>query len=202
MKESETYEISFPDIEPKVWDLMMKFVSDPLTIRDMTVKDVMLIATAYDQYDFATGLQCCDRVLFEYFQKVCKTRGKPLELEFLIDALLLADKAHLEEAKQKGIEYFKYVLDSDNYYGRCMFGESRMKRLAQLIAGEKLLLCNDEDDWTKEEILSPLFPKLFVRTMSLHLARSQLDSAVPAIKLSALPFNINEDFFFYKKNAE
>jgi hypothetical protein len=33
-------------------------------------------------------------------------------------------------------------------------------------------------------ILSPLFPRLFVKTMSLHLARLQLESCVTRIKLS------------------
>jgi hypothetical protein len=89
MKESNTYEINFPDIEPKVWDSIMKFVSDPVAIRDMTVEDVMLVATAYDQYDFATGLQCCDRVLLDCFQKVCKyCDDKPSDLDLLIDAFL------------------------------------------------------------------------------------------------------------------
>jgi hypothetical protein len=151
----------------------------------MTVEDVMLVATAYDQYGFDTGLQCCDRVLLEYFQKVCKGRDeRPSDLDLAIDAFLLADKAHLEEAKQKGIEYFKYVLDSGNYYyGRYMFGKSHMERLAPIIARENLL-AGTTAEWTDEAILSPLFPTLFVRTMSLYLLRSQIDSAVPRIKLS------------------
>jgi hypothetical protein len=126
MKESETYKISFPDIEPKVWDSIMKFVSSPVAICDMYVEDVMLIATAYDQYDFAMGLEWCNWVLLEYFQNVCKTGDKPLDLEFLVNAFLLADKVHLEEPKKKGIEYFECVLASFNHVGRCKFDESPM----------------------------------------------------------------------------
>jgi hypothetical protein len=184
MKESNTYEISFPDIEPEVWDSMMLFVSDPVAIRDMKAEDVMLVATAYDQYDFDTGIKCCDRVLLEYFQKVYETRDeRPSDLNFAIDAFLCADKFHLEEAKKKGIEYFKYVLESDKDFGRCMFDEGSMKRLAPIIAEENLL-SDAEGEWTKEEILSPIFPKLFVSIMSLNLARSQLDSSLPWVQLS------------------
>jgi len=73
--QTTTYEISFPDIEPKVWDSMMKFVSNQVASRDMRVADVMRIAKAYDQYDFATGLECCDRVLLNYLKRVYKTQA-------------------------------------------------------------------------------------------------------------------------------
>jgi hypothetical protein len=70
MKESNTYEVSFPDIPPATWESMMKFLDKPLAGRLMTVQDVMEVAPWYDKYDFPEGRELSGHILAEYIKGV------------------------------------------------------------------------------------------------------------------------------------
>ena len=55
MKESESRTITFPDISPDTWDLMIRFVDDPVAARRMKPEDVVRVAKFYDKYEFSGG---------------------------------------------------------------------------------------------------------------------------------------------------
>jgi hypothetical protein len=154
MKESRMLTLSFPDLTCDVWESMINFL-EPAEARHLTVADAMKLAPLYDQYDFAGGRECCDHVIFELFGKIMpggkySMKEKPGDLNLLIDAFILADKANLENAKKRAVQYFKEALASPYGFGHLMFLESHIRKLAPLIAKEKLLF-----GVTKDEILNP-----------------------------------------------
>ena len=67
MQEQGAHTITFPDITPKIWDSMMKFLDDPIAICKMNAKDILDVAIFYDKYVFEEGsealLSCDVRVL-------------------------------------------------------------------------------------------------------------------------------------------
>jgi hypothetical protein len=187
MQESKTYELSFSDIAPFTWDLMMKFLEGPVAGRLMKTEDVMEVAHAYDQYDFPKGLELCDHVLTEYFKGMKTT---PNDLDVLIDAVLLADAVNLEEAKNAGVHWLADALKSKEILtGQTVFSEAHMKKLVPLIVKEELLFqiikyrCFIGVE-TKEDILSHLFPRLVVQGFKSSHMHSMLCSMFPRITVS------------------
>ena len=185
MKESKTYEITFPDIAPNTWDSMLKFLEGPVAVRLMTAKDVMEVAPVYDQYDFPQGRELCGHVLKEYFEDKEKIVS---DLDAFIDAILLADAVNLDEAKRVGIIWLMDALQETRILvGKTAFTTGHMKKLAPLIAKEESLFdvvkCGLQCVETENDILSPLFPHLFVTTYSSLQAGELLHAMIHLVKL-------------------
>jgi hypothetical protein len=204
MQESKTLELSFPDLAPATWDSMMKFLEGPVEGRLMKAQDVMDVAHAYDQYDFPKGRELCGHVLTEYF-KTMNTRTD-INLEFLIDAVLLADALTLVEAKTAGVDWLAETLKSTEILrGQTIFSEDHMKKLVPLIVKEELLFqiikyrC-----WigveTKEDVLSHLFPRLIVQGFKSKHMLSTLGSMCPRITLSGTSL-CNADGIFEQQSV-
>jgi hypothetical protein len=193
MKESQSLSLSFPDLTPAVWELMMKFL-DPVHSRNFAMSDVMKVARAYDQYDFARGRQLCDSVVFDYFIKVMPEGTydrelKPDDLDCLIDAFLLADEVNLEKAKKQGVIYFKGALQSFQGFGRSMFTEPQIGKLVPLIAKEKLM-----KDMTEAEILSPLFSRYVIGTCLVWENTMVIGKAVTGLELRGTGTNADGEY--------
>jgi hypothetical protein len=196
MKESKTYEISFPGIAPSTWEAMMKFLEGPIAVRLMTAKDVMEVAPVYDQYDFHQGRELCGHVLKEYFEDEEKILS---DLDAFIDAILLADAVHLDEAKRVGRIWLMDALQETRILvGTTAFTTGHMKKLAPLIAKEESLFDVVKSSLrcveTKEDILSPLFPHLFVTTYSSLQASELLHTMIHLVKLSGSESNADGRF--------
>ena len=110
MKESESRIITFPDISPDTWDLMMKFVDDPLAIRSMKPEDVVQVAKFYDKYEFSGGTSLCDIILTGYFKSVKEdafTRNTKVapDVDFIVASVVLAHEANLGESFDEGMNF-------------------------------------------------------------------------------------------------
>lgn len=200
MKESKTYDLSFPDIKPSTWCKMMEFLECPMKARQMKVEDARVVAPFYDQYDFYKGCQLCNLVLEEYFiksNKEARKRGKQQapDLDLLVDALILADTANLHGAKKEGLKYFEMKFSSvTTPYGRTMFKEFHVKKLAPFIANETTL--SNCFSASTDEILSPLFPSLAVLRFAKWETVRVLESMVRCLRLSGTRCKADGDFFF------
>jgi hypothetical protein len=182
MKESKTYEISFPDIAPSTWESMMKFLEGPIAaVRLMTIDDVMEVAPAYDQYDFHLGRELCDQVLKEYFQDKKKILSN---LNCFVDAVLLADAANLNEAKRVGVAWLHRTFRSkDSRNGRIIFSQDHISKLVPLIINEENIFrvvakaFHGTNIKSKEDLRSPLFPgalvNSYVRMDTLRMLREK-----------------------------
>jgi hypothetical protein len=164
MKESKTREISFPDIAPATWQSMMKFLDNPLALRLMTVGDVMELAPLYHKYDFPKGLELSGHVLKEYIQAAKKADHAPDDIDFLVDAILLADACDLDEALNAGVHFIDTVI---LHYDRNIFSKDHIAKLAPLFAKEETLFATVQlfikSGMTKDNILhNPFFAELLV----------------------------------------
>jgi hypothetical protein len=201
MKESTTREISFPDIAPATWESMMKFLEQPLAGRRMQATDVMEVAPFYDQYDFTAGRELCDHVLAEYF-KAMRELMVPDDLDFFIDAVLLADAVHLEEAKEAGVKWIKMtmtrIFKKNSIIERdpTIFTRDHITKLVPLIRKEDVLFEIVKNIApgveTKDDICSRLFPHLLVQQFSLSRSYSMLQ--VPVITLVGTECNADGQF--------
>jgi hypothetical protein len=170
MKESNTYEVSFPDIAPATWESMMKFLDNPLAVRLMTIEDVMEVATGYDRYDFPAGRELCSHILTEYIRALsAPPEETPDDLDFCIDAILLADALHLDEAK--GFRWIIAIIATTLVPNETtLFSMDHIAKLAPLIATEERLFHIADhvvkSVVTKDDILHRLFPELFVERLA------------------------------------
>jgi len=194
------YELNFPEIEPDVWDAMMKFVSDLSAARGMTVADAMMVAEWYDKYDFEEGLRLCDKVLADFFleetekakklKKYTRTLFRALpstNTGKFVEALVLADKLNLTQARNVGVEYLENdVIDKNG----TMLEQMHVKELVPLFAKRKSEV--EEKPWqasylrnySKEDISSPLFPRLFTYEFEWYASLYIATRACPLIRLS------------------
>lgn len=211
MKESESRIITFPDISPEEWDLMMQFVDNPVAARIMTAQDVTKVARMYDKYEFADGLSLCNLVLKEYFHTVKDTCPRPTaflirrddgptkkivlpDIDFIVDAVVLAHEANLAEAFESGITFvWKVVASKHIPIGRTMFSEKHMKKLAPLLdltrerpayGGVYPDPLQDRRSLYNEDLKSPDFPAKFVSESACFAAKSALSSFVASIEVS------------------
>jgi hypothetical protein len=169
MKESCTYEVSFPDIPPATWESMMKFLEQPLAVFLMTAKDVMEVAQWYDQFDFPRGRQLSGHILTKYLNYHEEGGMFPDDdFDFFIDAILLADALGLDEAKNAGVRWIqKAIFDNEDYFICC--STYLIAKLAPLIAKEdhlfKTVKLFVKSVVTKDDILDRLFPEMLVKSL-------------------------------------
>ena len=199
MKESESRTITFPDILPETWDLMMKFVDDPLAIRSMTAQDVAKVAKFYDKYEFTTGTKLCDLILEEYFESILKdlcqrrTQVAP-DVDFIVDSVVLAHKTNLGKAYEKGMKFiWRTVRSLFAPFGRTMFSEDHMKKLAPLLEET-----NDGDFFrnlaSDYDLKSATFPRDFVKNCSNWLTIDNMTRFISHIQVSGSTCKVDGEY--------
>lgn len=70
MREGKTKRLSFPDITPDEWTLMLSYLDQPVTGKAPKLpnyREIERLATLYDKYSFENGLYICDRLLCHQF---------------------------------------------------------------------------------------------------------------------------------------
>ena len=183
MKEKRERVLSFPDLDPTTWESMLKFLTDPLASRAMTVEDTVELAIAYDKYEFSEGRRYCDFILAETFRRLSTPSlrsveefyddDKPNDLTTLIDTYVLANTAHLQETKGAAVHLFGLIFQRVGH--SLLFTESQLKMLTPLIKSDKLL-----PDWTEEKISLPTFPRDFNHEMEW---KRVIEKAVPRVQV-------------------
>lgn len=186
MKESESRTITFPDISPETWDMMMKFVDDPLASRSMSAQDVAKVAKFYDKYEFTSGTSLCDAILAEYFQSihgVLRETQNPVvpDVDFIVDSVVSAHGANLGKSYDAGMAYIWDALKwSLAPLGRTMFSEDHMKKLAPLLEETK-------DGGLRElapyDLKSVTFPSDFVKDCSNWLTIANMTRFISHIRV-------------------
>ena len=201
MKESESRTITFPDISPDTWDLMMKFVDDPLAIRSMKPKDVVQVAKFYDKYEFSGGRSLCDTILAEYFKSVFKeafvsgTNKSWVvpDIDFIVASVVLAHEANLRDAFDDGMSFiWKMLKWTLAPVGRTAFSQEHMKLLAPLL--EETGTGSLERDLGSYDLKSDTFPREFVKNCSNWLAYDALNRFISRVRLSGSTCKANGDY--------
>ena len=110
MKESTDSVLSFPDITPHIWTKMLKFLDNPIAVREMTAKDAVEVATFYDKYEFVEGKKLCSYVMMDYLSDESLDKmEKSLSLDndvidLIVNSVVVAHKANMEEVFKKGMK--------------------------------------------------------------------------------------------------
>jgi len=168
MLESESRSLSFPDIEPPVWQKMLALLEDPLEGRQMDVDDALQVFPFYDKYQFPKGIKLCDHVFHEF---VAGFDGKDIpaaSVDTVIDVSVMADRVATGKAKKVCLRHLQAMITCSEY---CLT-EEEINKLIPLITKEQLLL--DAIGMTKEELLSPLLHRYWQTRHQLLVTSKQL----------------------------
>ena len=191
MKESESRTITFPDITPATWELMMKFIDNLVASRTMKAKDVIMVAKYYDKYEFSEGTKLCDHVLEEYFKGVSLRQIPAPNVDLIVDSVVVANRANLANAFEAGMALTWQLLRTTEVpVGRTAFTAEHMKKLAPLMN-------ETADDVRSLELVQGLeverydlksggFPEKFVGDCSEYFAHQTLINFISSILLSVL----------------
>jgi hypothetical protein len=111
---------------------MLKHLEEPMEARLMTIEDAMEVAPLHDMYNFRKGYQLCDQVVKECFQDKKKILS---DLDCFVDAVLLADAANHNEAKNVGVTWLYKTFRSMNSHtvGGIIFTKKHIRKLVTLI---------------------------------------------------------------------
>eukprot|EP00526_Cylindrotheca_closterium_P010785 CAMPEP_0113654962 /NCGR_PEP_ID=MMETSP0017_2-20120614/29436_1 /TAXON_ID=2856 /ORGANISM="Cylindrotheca closterium" /LENGTH=394 /DNA_ID=CAMNT_0000568145 /DNA_START=15 /DNA_END=1196 /DNA_ORIENTATION=+ /assembly_acc=CAM_ASM_000147 len=192
--------IKLPDVSPRIWSMMMQLLeSRPSDIqhRFSKISDLSQVTEKFYRYRFTHGLATCEVLVSKVFKTFSKKlRTDPLfavqRMGKLIDLALLCDRIQLSLSKDSIVAFFRQAFalpqGGINRCGGVIYRRKHLKLLAPLIAKEGLV----GDRWTKEEIVCPLFPKVYVDTLSKANEESRVqailnrkESVKPASLLSA-----------------
>ena len=202
MKESKDSVLSFPDITPHVWTKMLKFLDNPIAVREMTAKDAVEVATFYDKYEFVEGKKLCSYVMMDYLSdESLDIMEKSLsldndEIDLIVNSVVVAHKANMEEVFKKGMKYiFNKLFDSggDIPYGRLMFTESHLTKLVPALS-----FCKERSggqlNWqrlglsyppfTERQVKQPHFSNEFIVEGQLEQSLKLWHSCISHIKIT------------------
>ena len=211
MKESESRTITFPDITPATWELMIKLIDDPIASRTMKAEDVVKVATYYDKYEFTGGTKLCDHVLEEYFKVVAANidigaTGAIPNVDLLVDSVVVANDANLEKSFEAGMTLTWQLLRTRKVpVGRTAFTAEHMKKLAPLMN-------ETADDARSRQVLGPVgehydlqsggFPEKFVGDCSEYFAHQIFISFISSIELSGHHPSNSHTYYYFKPERD
>jgi len=111
-------EIFIDYVLPEQWDRMMRFITNPLALKSITIDDAMELAPIYDKYEFLLGLQICDEVLSEKALIRSNSDNDLSTVEQCVQAIVLAHDVNLRKTFHWGREWLKDIfsvaLDADS----------------------------------------------------------------------------------------
>jgi len=202
MKERNEHVISFPDITSETWEQMMKFIDDPIAARKMNEKDALSVVEFYDKYEFEGGRNLCSHIISDYlkFPSLLDMEKKgTVNLDLIIDLVVTAHKANMEDALKPGLYYIWRRLHSPQVpYGRLMFTELQLKRLVPVLKYSKAnrvrLDLRVRMDLDLEEGEDDEFAKEFVSNNQLWHNNTLLSRCISHIELSGTNGNADGDF--------
>jgi len=201
MKEQREHVISFPDITSETWEQMIKFIDDPIAVRQMNVQDALSVIEFYDKYEFEAGRNLCSHIISDYlkFNSLYDMEKKgTLDLDLIIDLVIVAHKASLEDALKPGLVYIWRKLQSSRTpYGRLMFTELQLKRLMPVLkyskANRQLLRL---DIHSEMDLEAENFPKDFVSSRQSWEKDMLLSRCISHIVVSGTSCNADGDFTY------
>jgi len=177
MAENETRALSFPDIEPVVWQKMLYLLEDPSKARRASVKDAMQTVMLYDKYQFPKGKKLCSDIFVDYFEQLDMIE-RP-DLETLVEVILLAEEANLEDCVRMAVATLEEKLLSPEL--RILFTENQITKLLPLIGREERLL--SAVNATAEDLRFPAFARFLIQSFQLWQSRQNVQEAYSGVAL-------------------
>ncbi|CAB9509272.1 helicase [Seminavis robusta] len=135
MREKQSLQISFPDIDIATWDAMTEYLLDPSKAYGMTADQAMQTAKPYDEYDFVGCRQLCDQALTAYMENLTNQEiGASLDVDLMVQAVATAFQYNLNTAWEAGRKYLMAKLTSHVApFCLLMFYESHIRTLVLVL---------------------------------------------------------------------
>ena len=191
MSEQETRRLSFPEISPDEWELMMQHADPRSKEVLLTFSDAMILAKWYDKYAFEAEKLRCDKTIAKSAFSYEIPYGSSLSVEECVDALVVADCANLIMAIEAGTEFFSQFF-LDKFYVQTLT-EENIGKLTPFIA-------KSDDIWEAVESLfgpgrieresicsNPLFPVLLKSKLDLRSSLALVKDLKPSVQIHGSP---------------
>ena len=204
MRESKTKHISFPDIEPDVWERMIQ-VLEPGGIKAFTFggKDLLVLTPIFDKYQFEDGMRMCNRVIEEIFSHLTKKYLCCDSLEYDTLAAMVFDLDL--PMKNKAVKYARLCLTKYLHW----LSEEQLVRLLPLIENEKdvllqlgkVLLGRNADNLTVEELRQLTKKDDFVTTcLTRRVQIKEINAVLDRVRVDE--FQLFRAYSFPNENIE
>lgn len=150
MKESKEKVIHFDDIEPDQWVKVIAYVQDPIVAQDLMDFDEAIAFTPfYDKYDFRIGLDLCSSVVGNSIEEKSVDWDARRWIEVILACEMLSPSV-----RKESVRLFAKELKPEGFYS-----EEELLAVAPVVAKNEILLKIAHA--SKEEVLSPLWPRFF-----------------------------------------
>jgi hypothetical protein len=185
MKEKLSMTITFPEIDPEVWEKMISYLQ-PVAPPPACTCEVLRVLPYYDKYEFSDGFGMCDDLLSSRLEFKVENVGS---LAAYVTAAGAAYKHHLPTTKQKCKAFVKEVFRKR---------EARLGLTQDLISDFIPVLHEETSVWTKvSAMVGPLagnpdketilansfFPDILLRAIVSSDHEYNLEKKVRGIKV-------------------
>ena len=168
MTESKSRRLSFPDIEPSQWDLMMSLLEVKGAIRTVTVDEVLTILPFYEKYQFHAGKATWDRFLSDHLEHLDNDK----DFDAIIDLTAFAIEHNLESTMKAGADFLHNLIKA-NLHVRLTY--SHIEKVLFLFYSDAALSKVFEGcTLDKDFVLSPCFSNF----VSQHVKLAGIDQII------------------------
>jgi BTB/POZ domain len=192
MLEHETSTLTFPDIDPHVWDKMMSYLHQG-AVDPEYVKDVSVVLPWYDKYDFEFGLELCHRMLGQVISRPFLVGSNLDESTAAMELLYLYAHRMTPSTRQKATTFLLEVLQS-GWEGRHSFEHWHICQLVPALRANdgawsyttETILHGFPVDGDREKYVDSLaFPDLILSCIQAHLNQRKSASRLAQTLLEA-----------------
>lgn len=215
LKESESKELTFPDIPPSTWDSMIQWVGDPCAAVTLEFKDALKVAEFYHKYNFHHGVALCDNIFKgRVLTKARSISNVPSKSDAVIDVMEVLHKCGMTEFHESRNSIARWLHKLFNAKASTLsvaLTKKRLVRMAPYLAEEMeknaqlLEQVKPIFDWvkTKDDILCPgfvLHAQLKIQTLDLIHCTDLLAKKMDIALLCFEPAVVDGKFIFTRRN--
>ena len=124
MQESNEKSVTLQDVDPKVFELAMKLLENPLTAVECTSEKAIQVASFYNRFDFACGLELVTSILGKFLDHWTETTQKsPLqhEKDTLIETIRFSEESSNTRLIQKSNNFLTVKFCQNDNCGMGIF---------------------------------------------------------------------------------
>ena len=101
MQESESKTVTLDGVDPKEFRLAIEILENPLKATKTTAQECMNVASIYNRFAFAKGLELVESILCDFLDQWTEQKKKspsPPQMKVIGDAILFSQEANLENS--------------------------------------------------------------------------------------------------------
>ena len=150
MQEASTKTVTLDDVDPNEFRLAIEILENPLKANKTTAQECMNVATIYNRFAFAKGLELVESILCDFLDQWTQQKKKsppPAQMKVIGYAILFSQEANLEKLIEKSQHFIKTKIVQRDCHGMGLFQESFIEKIKSFLEEHK------------EECLSELYSR-------------------------------------------